>query len=52
MGYCLQKRELEGDMEKEYVFEAVLKKVADVDGAYVEIPFDVREAYVCCMKQK
>ena len=32
-------------MEKEYVFEAVLKKVADVDGAYVEIPFDAREAF-------
>ncbi len=26
-------------------FEAVIKKVPDIDGAYVEIPFDVKERY-------
>ena len=29
-------------MEKQYAFEAPLKKVPDMDGAYVEIPFDVK----------
>ena len=28
---------------KRYTFEAVLQKVPDIDGAYVEIPFDVRK---------
>jgi hypothetical protein len=31
--------------DKEYKFEAVLQKVPDIDGAYVEIPFDVKEAF-------
>ena len=31
--------------EKVYEFDAVIKKVPDIDGAYVEIPFDVREEY-------
>lgn len=31
--------------EEEYVFDAVIKKVPDLDGAYVEIPFDVREKF-------
>ena len=26
-------------------FEAVIQKVPDIDGAYVEIPFDVRAAF-------
>ncbi|WP_185259757.1 DUF1905 domain-containing protein [Anaerocolumna chitinilytica] len=26
-------------------FDAVIKKVPDIDGAYVEIPFDVKERY-------
>lgn len=30
---------------KTYTFDAVIRKVPDVDGAYVEIPFDVREAF-------
>lgn len=30
---------------KEYVFEGVIKKVPDIDGAYVEIPFDVKETF-------
>ena len=29
--------------DKEYVFEAEIQKVPDMDGAYVEIPFDVRK---------
>ena len=30
---------------KLYAFEAVIRKVPDLDGAYVEIPFDVREEF-------
>jgi len=30
---------------KVYAFEAVIKKVPDLDGAYVEIPFDVKEEF-------
>ena len=29
----------------QYRFEAEIKKVPDIDGAYVEIPFDVRAAF-------
>lgn len=29
-------------MGKKYEFDAEIKKVSDVDGAYVEIPFDVK----------
>ncbi len=32
-------------MEKEYAFDAILQKVSDIDGAYVEIPFDVKEEF-------
>ena len=28
-----------------YRFDARIRKVSDVDGAYVEIPFDVREIF-------
>lgn len=28
-----------------YVFEAVIRKVPDIDGTYVEVPFDVRELF-------
>lgn len=28
-----------------FEFDAVIKKVPDIDGAYVEIPFDVRETF-------
>ena len=28
-----------------YEFDAVIQKVPDIDGAYVEIPFDVREVF-------
>lgn len=30
---------------KIYKFEAVIKKVPDMDGAYIEFPFDVREEF-------
>lgn len=32
-------------MEKIYEFDAVIQKVPDMDGAYVEIPFDVKETF-------
>lgn len=32
-------------MDKVYNFEAVIQKVPDINGAYVEIPFDVKEAF-------
>lgn len=32
------------DMDQ-YRFEAEIKKVPDIDGAYVEIPFDVKAAF-------
>ena len=32
-------------MEEIYAFDAVIKKVPDIDGAYVEIPFDVKKAF-------
>ena len=31
--------------EKIYKFEAILKKVPDIDGAYIEFPYDVREEF-------
>ena len=31
--------------EKLYEFEAVLKKVPDLDGAYIEFPYDVRKEF-------
>jgi len=30
---------------KEYFFEAVIQKVPELDGAYVEIPFDVKQEF-------
>jgi hypothetical protein len=30
---------------KTYEFDAVIIKVPDIDGAYVEIPFDVKEVF-------
>ena len=30
---------------KRYTFEAVLQKVPDIDGAYVEIPVDVQKEF-------
>lgn len=30
---------------KEYRFTAVIRKVPDLDGAYVEIPFDVKQEF-------
>lgn len=30
---------------KLYEFEAVIKKVPDIDGAYIEFPYDVREEF-------
>lgn len=32
-------------MNKSYEFEAEIKKVPDLDGAYVEFPYDVREEF-------
>lgn len=32
-------------MGKTYEFEAVVQKVEGIDGAYVDIPFDVREVF-------
>lgn len=32
-------------MNKVYEFEAEIKKVPDIDGAYVEMPFDVRKEF-------
>ena len=31
--------------EKRYEFTAVIKKVPDIDGAYIEFPYDVREEF-------
>jgi len=31
--------------EKTYEFEAIIKKVPDIDGAYIEIPFDVKKEF-------
>ncbi len=32
-------------MEKIFEFNALIRKVPDIDGAYVEIPFDVRAVF-------
>lgn len=32
-------------MSKTYAFEAEIKKVPDMDGAYIEIPFDVKAEF-------
>lgn len=32
-------------MSKIYEFEAEIKKVPDIDGAYIEIPFDVKAEF-------
>jgi len=32
-------------MGKVYEFEAEIKKVPDIDGAYVDIPFDVKAEF-------
>lgn len=31
--------------EKVYEFDAVIQKVPDIDGAYVEFPYDVKEEF-------
>lgn len=31
--------------EKTYQFDAVIQKVPDIDGAYVEFPFDVKSEF-------
>lgn len=36
---------MEEIMDKTYEFEAEIKKVPDIDGAYIEIPFDVKAEY-------
>ena len=32
-------------MKKTYAFEAEIKKVPEIDGVYVEMPFDAREEF-------
>lgn len=32
-------------LDKTFEFETEIKKVPDIDGAYIEIPFDVRETF-------
>ncbi len=32
-------------MSKQYEFDAEIKKVPDIDGAYVDIPFDVKAEF-------
>lgn len=32
-------------MDKFYEFDAELKKVPDIDGAYIEFPYDVKEEF-------
>jgi hypothetical protein len=32
-------------MNKKFEFEAVIKKVPDIDGAYVEFPFDIKKEF-------
>jgi len=32
-------------MNQEFEFEAEIKKVPDIDGAYIEIPFDVKATF-------
>ena len=32
-------------MNKTHEFHAIIKKVPDINGAYVEIPFDVKEVF-------
>lgn len=34
-----------GLVKKIYEFQAEIKKVPDIDGAYIEIPFDVKEEF-------
>lgn len=37
--------EEDAEMSKLYEFEAEIKKVPDIDGAYIEIPFDVKAEF-------
>lgn len=32
-------------MDKIYEFEAIIKKVPDIDGAYIEFPYNVKEEF-------
>ena len=32
-------------MNKTYTFTAEIKKVPDIDGAYIALPFDIREEF-------
>lgn len=31
--------------ERQFVFDAVLQKVPDLDGAYIEFPYDAKEVF-------
>jgi hypothetical protein len=45
LGNIDKKRVSKMSNPKVYEFDAVIKKVPDIDGAYVEAPFDVRSEY-------
>jgi len=40
-----RKRSKGRNMKKVYEFDAVIKKVPDIDGAYIEFPYDVKEEF-------
>lgn len=31
--------------DRQYEFDAIIKKVPDIDGAYIEFPYDVKEEF-------
>jgi hypothetical protein len=44
--FCLSVLVFGGNMNnKVYEFEAEIKKVSDIDGAYVEFPYDIKEEF-------
>lgn len=44
MGGILIQKEA-GRMSKTYEFDAVIRKVPDLDGAYIELPFDLKKEF-------
>lgn len=42
-GILIQKEA--GRMSKTYEFDAVIRKVPDLDGAYIELPFDLKKEF-------
>lgn len=41
----MSKKKKAAIIKKVYEFEAKIEKVPDIDGAYIEIPFDVKEEF-------